>query len=158
PFMTTWNTEASTAGSHILTARAVDQYGLSNTSAPVAVIVDNSHPANLIGIDTLVFRDASDTMQTPAFSTTTASDFVLAFVPYDGPPGAPQTATVSGARLPWQLVKRSNMQWGTAEIWAAKATNLLSSVTVTSQPGVTSYHGSLTVIAFTNASGPGVVA
>jgi hypothetical protein len=157
PFTTSWNTEAATAGSHILTAIAIDQSALSSTSAPVSVTVDNSHPANLIGKDVTVFQDGSDLMQTPVFSTTTASNLLVAFVAYDGPSSGAQTATVSGAGLLWQLVKRSNAQAGTAEIWAAKATNLLSSVTVSSQPGSgTGYHGSLTVIAFTNASGPGV--
>ena len=95
-------------------------------------------------------------MQTPAFSTTGASDLLVAFVAYDGPFGAPQTATVTGAGLTWQLVKRSNAQAGTSEIWSAKATGVLSNVTVTSQPGRTGFHGSLTVVAFKNASGPGV--
>src|SRR5260370_11505274 len=70
----------------------------------------------------------------------------------------PQIATVNGAGLSWTLLKRSNVQSGTAEIWVAKSIDPLKNVTVISQPGIgTSYHGSLTVIAFTNASGPGVV-
>jgi len=81
----------------------------------------------------------------------------VAFVGYDGPDGTPQTATVTGAGLTWQLAKRSNAQNGTAEIWVAKATDFLSSVTVSSQPGIGGYHGSLSVLAFTNAAGPGTV-
>jgi hypothetical protein len=97
-------------------------------------------------------------MQTPAFSTTMAGEFLVAFVSYDGPAGLPQTATVSGAGLNWTLLKRSNIQSGTSEIWAAKANTVLANVTVISQPAVgTAYHGSLTAIAFTNASGAGVV-
>jgi hypothetical protein len=96
-------------------------------------------------------------MQTPAFSTTSPTELLVAFVAYDGPSTAAQTATVSGAGLPWQLAKRSNAQHGTAEIWVANATDFLTSVTVTSQPATTGYHGSLTVIAFTNAAGVGVV-
>jgi hypothetical protein len=57
------------------------------------------------------------------------------------------------------LIERSNFQLGDAEIWAATSSDPLSSVTVMAQPGIgTSYHGSLTVIAFSNASGPGIVA
>jgi hypothetical protein len=120
--------------------------------------VDNSHPPGVIGKDVTVFVDGSGTMQTALFSTTTAGDFLVAFVTYDGPVGAPQTATVSGAGLTWTLLKRSNVQSGTAEIWAAQATGVLTSVRVIAQPGAgTSFHGSMTVIAFTNASGPGVV-
>src|SRR5262249_27522556 len=84
-------------------------------------------------------------------------ELLVAFIGYDGPSGTPQTATVSGAGLLWTLLKRSNIQGGTAEIWAATAVDPLSNVTVIAQPGFAGYHGSMTVIAFTNASGPGVV-
>jgi hypothetical protein len=157
PFMTSWDTEPLPGGPHTLTASATDQGGLSSTSAPVVVTVDNSHPANLIGIDVAVYQDSADVMQTPAFSTTTSSDLLVAFVAYDGPDGASQTATVTGAGLTWQLAKRSNAQNGTAEIWFAKATDFLSSVMVSSQPGYGGYHGSLSVLAFINAAGPGTV-
>jgi hypothetical protein len=157
PFMTTWNTEPSTAGLHVLTASAVDQDGLSNNSTPVSVTVDNSHPANTIGIDVTKFQDGTNVLQTPAFSTTTTSDLLVAFVAYDGPSNGPQTATVSGGGLNWLLAKRSNIQHGTAEIWVANATDFLTSVSILAQPGVPGYDGSLTVVAFTNAAGPGVV-
>jgi hypothetical protein len=132
--------------------------GLIGTSAPVTVTVDNSHPPNTIGKDVTVSVDGTNVMQTPAFSITAAGEFLVAFVAYDGPAGLPQTATVNGAGLSWTLLKRSNVQSGTAEIWAAKSTGPLTNATVISQPGVgTAYHGSLTVIAFTNAAGSGVV-
>jgi hypothetical protein len=157
PFMTTWNTEAATVGSHVLTASAVDQDGLSNSSAPVSVIVDNSNPPNPIGVDVMVFQDGNGGLQTPAFSTSTNSGLLVAFVAYDGPSTAPQTATVSGGGVNWLLAKRSNSQHGTAEIWVAQITDFLSSVSIMAQPGVSGYDGSLTVMAFTNAAGSGVV-
>ena len=157
PFMIQWNTNSYVAGPHVLTAVATDGFGAVGNSTPVNVTVDNSHPANVIAIDTTVFRDTSDTMQTPAFSTTTASDLLVAFVAYDGPSGAAQTASVSGAGLTWQLAKRSNTQAGTSEIWFAKASSVLTNVIVTSQPTRTGFHGSLTVVAFRNASGVGTV-
>lgn len=157
PFMTTWNTEASTAGVHVVTALAVDQDGLSNNSAPVSVTVDNSNPPNLIGIDVTTSQDGNGVLQTTNFSTTTNSDLLVAFVAYDGPSNGPQTATVSGGGLNWILAKRSNTEHGTAEIWVANATDFLTSISVMAQPGVAGYYGSLTVIAFTNAAGPGVV-
>jgi hypothetical protein len=158
PFMLSWNTLTVANGAHVLSAIATDQSGRGSTSSPVAITVDNSKPANPIGIDAQLSKDGSGgTIQTAAFSTTTNSDLVVAFVAFDGPLNVPQTATVSGGGLIWQLLKRSNTQSGTAEIWVAKATDFLSGVTVTSQSGFGGYHGSLTVIAFTNASGPGIV-
>lgn len=158
PYIVGWNSLTTSDGVHVLTATATNQGGLVGNAVPVSFTVDNSNPPDPLGIDVLVFRDTSGTMTTPAFSTTTASNLIVAFVAYDGPGGGPQTATVSGAGLPWQLVMRSNSQSGTSEIWATKATNVLSSVTVTSQPGTGSYHGSLTVIAFTNALMTGIPA
>ena len=108
-----------------------------------------------IGIDATVFTDGSGTMTTPQFSTSTTGDLLIAFVAYDGPSGSQQTASVTGAGLTWALVQRGNSQAGTAEIWSARATGSLSGVTVVSRPGTGSYHGSLTVIAFSNASGIG---
>jgi hypothetical protein len=157
PFMMSWNTLTVTNGGHVVTATATDLGGLTGYSQPVSVTVDNSRPPNVIGVGATVFADDQDTLTTPPFSTKTASDFLVAFVAYDGPSFGPQTATVSGAGLLWQLAVRGNSQLGTSEIWIAKATNQMSSVTVTSSPEIVGFHGSLTVIAFTNASGPGVV-
>jgi Bacterial Ig domain/Lysyl oxidase len=156
PFMVQWNTTNLPDGPHVLTASATDQLNNVVSSDAVPVTVDNTHPASVISIDTTVFRDTSDTMTTPAFATTTPSDLLVAFVAYDGPSGAPQTATVSGAGLTWTLVKRSNAQSGTSEIWSARASSVLTNVTVTSQPSRTGAHGSLTVVAYKNASGAGV--
>jgi len=158
PYVTYWDTEAASTGQHTITVWATDITGNTGTSAPVTVTVDNSHPANLIGKDVTVSVDGLGLMQTPKFSTT-KPDLLVAFVSYDGPSNGQQIATVFGAGLNWVLVERSNFQLGDAEIWAATSSDPLSGVTVMAQPGVgTSYHGSLTVIAFSNASGPGIVA
>jgi hypothetical protein len=82
----------------------------------------------------------------------------VAFVSYAGPDGLAQTAAVSGGGLIWRLAKRSNAQNGTAEIWVSKATDFLTSVSISAQPlNGSGVHGSLTVLAFTNAAGPGIV-
>jgi len=158
PYIVYWDTLTASDGQHAITASATDSAGLVGTSARVSVTVDNSRPPNVISKDVTVSVDGTNVMQTPAFSTTAGGELLVAFVAYDGPAGSPQTATVSGAGLTWTLLKRSNVQSGTAEIWAAKSVDPLKNVTVISQPGLsTSVDGSLTVIAFTNASGPGVV-
>ena len=157
-YLVFWDTETATAGQHVITVTATDVTGSTGSSPPTTVTVDNSHPANTITQEMAISVDAQGVMQTPMFSTTTPGDLIVAFVAYDGPIGSPQTATVSGAGLTWTLVERSNNQSGTAEIWAARTDDPLSSVAVMSQSGQgTTYHGSLTVIAFTNASGPGIV-
>jgi len=158
PYATFWDTEAVADGTHSVTATATDTSGGVGTSVPVSVTVDNSHPANPIQIDAQVVQDGLGTMTSPPFTTTTNSDLLVAFVALDGPAATPQTATVSGAGLTWTLLKRSNSQAGTAETWAARATDFLTNATVVVQPGVgTGYHGSLVVLAFANAAGPGVV-
>jgi hypothetical protein len=158
PYIVYWNTLTAFAGQHVITASATDSAGRIGTSAPVTVTVDNSRPPRTIGKDVTVSVDGTNVLQTPAFSTTAAGELLVAFVAYDGPAGLPQTASVNGAGLTWTLLKRSNVQSGTAEIWVAKSIGPLTNVTVISQPGIgTNYGGSLTVIAFTNASGPGVV-
>jgi hypothetical protein len=157
PYVVYWNTTTVPDGQHTITASATDTVGHIGTAPSVTVTVDNSHPANPIGKDATAFVDTSGAMQTAPFSTTVAGDLLVAFVGYDGPLGSPQTATVSGAGLTWTLLKRSNSQSGTSEIWTARASGVLSNVTVMSQPGTGSYHGSMTVIAFTNAAGTGVV-
>ena len=156
PYLLYWDSRTSADGAHSVTASATDSFSLTGTSAPVPITVDNSHPPNAISIDALVFSDGAGTMTTPAISTSTASDLLVAFVAYDGPSTA-QSAGVSGAGLVWTLLVRSNAQKGTSEIWVAKADRVLSGATVTSQPAQPGYHGSLVVLAFTNAAGPGVV-
>jgi hypothetical protein len=158
PYIISWNTTTVLDGSHTVTVSATDSQGNVGNSTPVTLSVDNSHPANLIGKDVTVSADGHDAITTPVFSTSVASDLLVAFVSYDGPGTGAQTASVSGAGLNWTLLERSNTQFGTAEIWSARADGLLSGVTVTaSETAGTGYHGSLTVIAFTNAAGTSVV-
>ncbi len=157
PYLLYWDSRTTSNGPHVLTATATDSFGLAGTSPPLSFSVDNSHPPGVIGIDALVYSDAAGAMATPAFSTTTPSDLLVAFVAYDGPAKVAQTATVSGAGQSWKLAMRSNSQNGTAEVWVAKAGFVLSNVTVSAQPGSTGFHGSLVVAAFTNATGAGIV-
>jgi hypothetical protein len=158
PFQTSWDSRTASAGSHTITAEASDAAGNTTTSEGVNVTVDNSAPPPAaIGIDRLVVRHAKGTLTSPALTTPTAGDAVLAFVAFDGPnAAAAQSATVTGAGLTWTLVKRSNTQAGTSEIWSAKASGTLTNQTVTATPLRSGYDGSLTVIAFRNAAGTGV--
>jgi hypothetical protein len=138
----------ATTGNVVVTVggRASNGVGFTVTAAP---------PSSL-AVDKTVFSDGSGTRTTAAFSTVSADEVLVAFVAADGPTsGGTQTATVSGAGLTWTLVKRSNTQFGTAEIWTATAVNVLSNVTVTSTLGSSGFYQSLTVVTFTGASGVG---
>ena len=158
PYMTSWNTVTVPDGQHVISISATDSLGNVGDSVPVTVNVDNSNPPLLIGEDAVAWVDGFGAITTNAFSTAKPSDLLVAFVSFDGPTTAPQSARVSGAGLTWSLLMRSNTQAGTAEIWSTRADGNLSNVTVTAIPGTGgSYHGSLTVIAFTNSAGTSVV-
>jgi Domain of unknown function (DUF4082)/Bacterial Ig-like domain/Bacterial Ig domain/SdrD B-like domain len=116
-----------------------------------------------IAIDAKVFADrttASTTVATSAFSTTAGNELLLAFVSTDFSSGSNTTVTgIAGAGLTWVLVRRTNTQLGTAEIWRAFATSPLNAVTVTATLSQ-SVVSSMTVMSFagvdpsgTNGSG-----
>ena len=62
---------------------------------------------------------------------------------------------VAGAGLSWRLVRRTNAQSGTAEIWRAFASSVLSNVTVTASLSQ-SVGASITVVSFTGADNTGL--
>ena len=74
----------------------------------------------------------NDTATTASFSTTAASELLLAFIATDYTSGTNTTVTsVTGGGLNWVLVRRTNVQSGTAEIWRAFAPSVLTNVTAT---------------------------
>jgi hypothetical protein len=129
------------------------------TSIVLACVLAGSSSAQAaVAVDQVVSADGSGATSTPAFSTTSPGELIVAFAASDGPTSGRQTLTVSGAGLSWSLVRRANTQLGTAEIWMATAPAALTNVTVTSTPGVNGFHQSLTVVTFTEASGVGASA
>ena len=90
PYMIPWDTTTADAGTHTLTATAIDAANQTASSAPITITVDNTHPPALIGKEATVFVDGAGTMVTPAFSTGTAGDLLVAFVGFDGPLSAAQ--------------------------------------------------------------------
>ena len=157
PYMISWNTSTVPDGQHVISVSATDSLGNVGNSVPVTLAVDNSNPPLLIKQEVASSVDGVGSITTNAFSTTSASDLLVAFVSYDGPSTSAQTANVSGAGLSWSLLERSNTEAGTSEIWSARADGTLSNATVNSLPGSGTYHGSLTVIAFANSAGTSVV-
>src|SRR6185295_8885878 len=87
-----------------------------------------------IAIDALVSvgrSNASTSLVSPAFSTTAANELFLAFIGSDRKSGTASVSNVTGASLTWQLVRRTNAQFGTAEIWRAFSPTTKTNVTVT---------------------------
>ncbi|MBV9998837.1 MAG: hypothetical protein JO015_06955, partial [Verrucomicrobia bacterium] len=109
-----------------------------------------------IAIDATISRDQSTaSITTPAFSTTSSNELLLAFVSTDYLSGANTTVTgVSGGGLTWALVRRTNVQSGSSEIWRAFAPAPLSNATVTAALSQ-SVSASLTVMSFTGVDATG---
>src|SRR5262249_23355400 len=131
PYTTSWTTTAVANGAHTLTARARDAAGNLTTSPPVSVTVANV-AAPLI--DVVVSTDqASAPLRTARFSTATTGELLLAFVSAGDVSAGNTVTSVTGAGLTWTLVRRTNAQRGTAEIWRAFAAARLTNVLVTVQ-------------------------
>jgi hypothetical protein len=111
-----------------------------------------------LAVDWVVSSDGSGTRTTPLFSTSGPGEILVAFAASSGPSFGSQSLTVSGAGLVWTRVRRANTQAGSAEIWKATAAAQLSNVTVSSRQTHGGYHQSLTVVAFSGASGTGASA
>ena len=107
-----------------------------------------------LSVDKLVTTHATKSVTSvtsPAFTTSQAGELLLAFVTSDGPTTPTQTITsVTGAGLTWRMRQRTNAQLGTAEIWQAVATTVLTSVSVKATH-TGSYQSSITVVTFTGA-------
>jgi len=111
-----------------------------------------------LSIDAQVSKDqtpASRTVATSTFSTTSGNELLVALIEGDKVSSAATTVTgVAGAGLTWVLVRRTNTQNGTAEIWRAFAAAPLSNVTVTATLSQTVV-SSITVMSFKNVDTTG---
>jgi hypothetical protein len=127
-----------------------------------ALAVQNAWCA--VAIDAVVPKDqaqASRTITTAPFSTTSGNQLLLAFIAADFISGTnTKVAGVSGGGLAWTLVRRTNVQSGTAEIWRAFAVNPLSAISVTATLSQ-AVDSSLTVMSFsgidTTGAGSGAI-
>ncbi len=104
-----------------------------------------------IAVDANVTKNAtaaSSRIMTPAFSTSAANELLLAYVATDWNSGQNTSVTgVSGGGLTWSLVRRTNVQSGTSEIWMALAPARLTNATVTATLSQNVY-ASLTVMSY----------
>ncbi|MBT1071064.1 DUF4082 domain-containing protein [Pelotalea chapellei] len=159
-----WSTTTPTsyafgsAGAKILYAWAKDAAG--NVSAGNSATVTISVSAGLV-MDVIVSGDVSKggaSVTTSSFSTGTSNQLLLAFVaganPTETAPAAFVTG-VSGGGLTWTLVRRTNVQHGTAEVWRAYATSRISGSRVTATFNQSVSSASVTVVSFIGADSTG---
>jgi len=155
PYTVGWDTTSSSNGTHTLTAKARNAAGNITTSRSVVVTVSNS-AARRVTLDkgaTTHQSSSSSSISAPALTTAQANELLVAFITSDGPRvGVQSISGVTGGGLTWNLSKRVNSQSGTAEIWTAAASSVLSNATVEATRAVGSYVGSITVAAFINAN------
>ena len=158
PYTMTWDTSALANNStHTLQARARDTSNNVTTSAASTVTVLNP-VAGAPAVDALVSVDQPNiqgTVTSPAFSTTTGNELLLAFVATDYLGGTNTSVTgVTGGGLTWALVGRTNVQAGSSEVWRAFAPSPLTNVSVvaTLSQAVDSM---MTVVSFSNVDTSG---
>src|SRR6476646_48931 len=99
--------------------------------AALSFLFAGSASAALTRDVTVSVDQSSSTISSAQFSTASGNELLLAFVSTDYLSGTNTTVTgVSGGGLSWSLVRRTNGQSGTAEIWRAFAPVALSNTTV----------------------------
>jgi Bacterial Ig domain len=156
PYTLKWPLGSTTPGSHFLSAQATDSKGFIGTAPDVPVTVATS--VGSIAIDSVRTATGKTTTTTPAFSTSSPGEVLLALVDADGPASGSQTVSVTGSGLAWKLLRRANSQLGDAEIWTATASGTLSNATVTALAADAGFPQSLTVTALSGANGIGTSA
>ncbi|HUK64420.1 MAG TPA: hypothetical protein VLV15_13835, partial [Dongiaceae bacterium] len=126
---------------------------LAGLLAPAAAVPSRA----ALGSDVVVSSDSSAahaSITTPLFSTTAANELLLAFIASDAKSAGMTVTGVTGAGLNWVLVRRTNAQLGTAEIWRAFAPTPLAGVTVRAALAQ-SVAASITVVGLTGVDATG---
>ena len=96
---------------------------------------------------------AAKTVVSPALTTSAPNELLVAFIGSSGPTasGGASFSGVTGGGVAWTLRRRTNVQYGTSEIWTAVAPQPLSAQKITATRLTGSYNGSISVAAFTGA-------
>jgi hypothetical protein len=138
------------------TVRAYDAAGNVSTDSNTASVTTPTVSRAPVLDKTVTTTQAlgSSSISSPSISTAQPNELLVAFIASDGPStsGSQRITTVTGGGLTWTLRSRANAQAGTAEIWAAPATNVVTNVIVTATRATGSYQGMMTVAAFQGAS------
>ena len=136
----------------------VTSTGASGSPATITVTLNVSSSSSGLAIDVKLSQDgtsASTTLTSATFSTKASNELLLAFISTDYLKGTNTTVTgVTGGGLTWVLVKRTNAQSGSAEIWRAFAAAPLTNAMVTATLSQ-SVISSMTILSFTGADSSG---
>ena len=112
-------------------------------------------PAPVPTVDVIKSGDhngPSSSITVSGLTTQVAREYLVAFVSTDGPnPGSMTVSSIVTNGLTWNLIARANQQAGTAEIWGAWTTTLLTNASVQARLSK-SESSSLTVVAFAGVS------
>lgn len=115
---------------------------------------DQPQSSGALAIDAKVFGDslsAATTVSANALSTSQPNEILLAFVATDYLSGSNTTvANITGGGLVWSLVRRTNVQSGSSEVWRAFAAGTLSNVVVTATLSQKVY-STISVVSFSGA-------
>jgi hypothetical protein len=144
-----------TAGKYYWTASysgdASDLVSASTCGAETMTVT----PTPSVDSQTTAFATSSATARV---TTTVAGDVLVALVGARGPAAGGQTVTVSGGGLTWHLAGREDAGRGDAEIWTAKASGTLTSVSVKATAKTSGFTVTLTIMALAHATGTGALA
>ena len=136
--------------------RAYDAAGNVSPDSNTASVTTPTVSSAPVLDKTVTTRQASgsSSISSPSISTAQPNELLVAFIASDGPntSGSQRITTVTGGGLTWTLRSRANAQAGTAEIWVAPATNVVTNMIVTATRATGSYQGMMTVAAFQGAS------
>jgi hypothetical protein len=128
------NFTVTTSAVNLLTTVTISGTFVSTSNATLTVRAVLPPPAGTVAIDALIATDAtnsSTSVTSGTLSTTVGNELILAMIATDASAANITVTNVTGAGLTWALVKRTNTQMGTSEIWRAFAPNPISNASVT---------------------------
>lgn len=131
------------------------QVTITNGNVSGLVFTATGAPSLAMDANASINRTAASTTVSTSISTQASNELLLAFIGADYLGGANTTVTkITSTGLTWVLVKRTNTQSGTAEIWRAFASAPVSNLSVTATLSK-SVISSMTVVSFTGVDTSG---
>jgi hypothetical protein len=128
------NFTVTTSAVNLFTTVTISGTFVGTLNANLTVHAVLPPPAGSLAIDALVATDnnnSSTSITSGALATTVGNELLLALIATDANSPNVTVTNVTGAGVTWTLVKRTNTQMGTAEIWRAFAASPINGASVT---------------------------